>query len=228
MKKILFAAIAVFAGVSAVSCSGSDDDAPFSMNETAITMQKGDKYMLTYTGSASWASEDEFVASVSNGEVTANHVGETTVCATSGGNTAKCSVEVKGAYNYFREPMCKLDATPDDVMRYERRSLDTRKSDRTMLVYYPAQNEKIDVVAYSFKNEKLVSAFVGMTMNGNSSQALKMMNDFMAERYIGGVVSQGYVYYNAVTKSDASKQIFISNSIPDYEGITTALYTPLK
>ena len=191
-------------------------------------MQKGDKYTITHTGKASWSSEDNFVASVNDGEVTANHVGETAIYAMSGGSKSQCNVTVRGSYNYFREPLCKLNATPEDVMRYETRSLDTKKSDRTTLIYYPAMNENIDVVAYTFKNDKLVSAFVAMTMHGNASQALQMMNNFMSERYIGGVASQGYVYINAKSVDAASKQVFVSNTISGYEGITASLYTPLK
>ena len=229
MKKVLLATMIALKCVSFVSCSSDNDDSePFSMNEKAITMQKGDKYTINYTGNASWSSDDNFVASVSDGEVTANHVGETTIYAVSGGGKGQCDVTVKGLYNYFREPLCKLNATPDDVMRYENRSLDTKNSDRTMLMYYPAQNEDIDVVAYKFKNEKLVNAFVAMTMNGNSVQALQMMNNFMCERYIGTVSIQGYAYINATSTDAASKLVFVSNSIQGYEGITAALYTPLK
>lgn len=228
MKKVLLAAVFALAGVSFFSCSSSNDDEPFTMNERAITIQKGDKYTITHTGKASWSSEDNFVASVNNGEVTANHVGETAIYAMSGGSKSQCNVTVRGSYNYFREPLCKLNATPEDVMRYETRSLDTKKSDRTTLIYYPAMNENIDVVAYTFKNDKLESAFVAMTMHGNASQALQMMNNFMSERYIGGVASQGYVYINAKSVDAASKQVFVSNTISGYEGITAALYTPLK
>lgn len=228
MKKVLLAAVFALAGVSFFSCSSSNDDEPFTMNERAITIQKGDKYTITHTGKASWSSEDNFVASVNDGEVTANHVGETAIYAMSGGSKSQCNVTVRGSYNYFREPLCKLNATPEDVMRYETRSLDTKKSDRTTLIYYPAMNENIDVVAYTFKNDKLESAFVAMTMHGNASQALQMMNNFMSERYIGGVASQGYVYINAKSMDAASKQVFVSNTISGYEGITAALYTPLK
>ena len=228
MKKVLLAAVFALAGVSFFSCSSSNDDEPFTMNERAITMQKGDKYTITHTGKASWSSEDNFVASVNDGEVTANHVGETAIYAMSGGSKSQCNVTVRGSYNYFREPLCKLNATPEDVMRYETRSLDTKKSDRTTLIYYPAMNENIDVVAYTFKNDKLESAFVAMTMHGNASQALQMMNNFISERYIGGVASQGYVYINAKSVDAASKQVFVSNTISGYEGITAALYTPLK
>ena len=228
MKKVLLAAVFALTGVSFFSCSSSNDDEPFSMNERAITIQKGDKYTITHTGKASWSSEDNFVASVNDGEVTANHVGETAIYAMSGGSKSQCNVTVRGSYNYFREPLCKLNATPEDVMRYETRSLDTKKSDRTMLLYYPAMNEDIDVVAYSFKNDKLVNAFVAMTMHGNASQALQMMNNFMGERYLGGISSQGYVYINAKSMDAASKQIFVSNTISGYEGITATLYTPLK
>lgn len=228
MKKVLLAAVFALAGVSFFSCSSSNDDEPFTMNERTITIQKGDKYTITHTGKASWSSEDNFVASVNDGEVTANHVGETAIYAMSGGSKSQCNVTVRGSYNYFREPLCKLNATPEDVMRYETRSLDTKKSDRTTLIYYPAMNENIDVVAYTFKNDKLESAFVAMTMHGNASQALQMMNNFMSERYIGGVASQGYVYINAKSVDAASKQVFVSNTISGYEGITAALYTPLK
>lgn len=228
MKKVLLAAAFALAGVSFFSCSSSNDDEPFTMNERAITIQKGDKYTITHTGKASWSSEDNFVASVNDGEVTANHVGETAIYAMYGGSKSQCNVTVRGSYNYFREPLCKLNATPEDIMRYETRSLDTKKSDRTTLIYYPAMNENIDVVAYTFKNDKLESAFVAMTMHGNASQALQMMNNFMSERYIGGVASQGYVYINAKSVDAASKQVFVSNTISGYEGITAALYTPLK
>lgn len=228
MKKVLLAAVFALAGVSFFSCSSSNDDEPFTMNERAITIQNGDKYTITHTGKASWSSEDNFVASVNDGEVTANHVGETAIYAMSGGSKSQCNVTVRGLYNYFREPLCKLNATPEDVMRYETRSLDTKKSDRTTLIYYPAMNENIDVVAYTFKNDKLESAFVAMTMHGNASQALQMMNNFMSERYIGGIASHGYVYINAKSMDAASKQVFVSNTISGYEGITAALYTPLK
>lgn len=228
MKKVLLAAVFALAGVSFFSCSSSNDDEPFTMNERAITIQKGDKYTITHTGKASWYSEDNFVASVNDGEVTANHVGETAIYAMSGGSKSQCNVTVRGSYNYFREPLCKLNATPEDVMRYETRSLDTKKSDRTTLIYYPAMNENIDVVAYTFKNDKMESAFVAMTMHGNAYQALQMMNNFMSERYIGGIASHGYVYINAKSMYAASKQVFVSNTISGYEGITAALYTPLK
>lgn len=229
MKKVLLAAVFALAGVSFFSCSSSNDDEPFSMNERAITMQKGDKYTITHTGKASWSSDDDFVASVNDGEVTANHVGETTIYAMSGGSKSQCDVTVRGLYNYFREPLCKLNATPEDVMRYEKRSLDTKKSDRTTLIYYPAMNEDIDVVAYTFKNDKLESAFVSMTMHGNATQALQMMTNFMSERYFGdGISSAGYVYMNATTTESASKFVYVTNTTPGYEGITAALYIPRK
>lgn len=226
MKKFLFILLSVVALFS--SCSKDNDGEPFTMNERAITIQKGDKYTITHTGNASWSSEDNFVASVNNGEVTANHVGETAIYAISGGTKSQCDVTVRGSYNYFREPLCKLNAAPEDVMRYETRSLDTKKSDKTMLIYYPAMNEDVDVIAYTFKNDKLESAFVAMTMNGNASQALQMMNNFMNERYIGGISNKGYVYINAKSLDSASKQVFVSNTISGYEGITVALYTPLR
>ena len=229
MKKVLLAAVFALAGASFFSCSSSNDDEPFSMNERAITMQKGDKYTITHTGKASWSSDDDFVASVNDGEVTANHVGETAIYAMSVGTKSQCDVTVRGLYNYFREPLCKLNATPEDVMRYEKRSLDTKKSDRTTLIYYPAMNEDIDVVAYTFKNDKLESAFVSMTMHGNATQALQMMTNFMSERYFGdGISSAGYVYMNATTTESASKFVYVTNTTPGYEGITAALYIPRK
>ena len=229
MNKVLLAAVFALVGGSFFSCSSSNDDEPFSMNERAITMQKGDKYTINHTGKASWSSDDDFVASVNDGEVTANHVGETSIYAMSGGSKTQCDVTVRGLYNYFREPLCKLNSTPEDVMRYEKRSLDTKKSDRTTLIYYPEMNEDIDVVAYTFKNDKLESAFVSMTMHGNATQALQMMTNFMSERYFGdGISSAGYVYMNATTTESASKFVYVTNTTPGYEGITAALYIPRK
>lgn len=74
MNKVLLAAVFALVGGSFFSCSSSNDDEPFSMNERAITMQKGDKYTINHTGKASWSSDDDFVASVNDGEVTAIYV----------------------------------------------------------------------------------------------------------------------------------------------------------
>ncbi len=227
MKKVLIAATAAFVGLSLVSCSSGDDEA-FSISEKAITIQKGDKYTITHTGKASWDSEDEFVASVSDGVISGNHVGETMVYAMANGNKHNCNVSIKGTYNYFREPMCKMKMSQDDVKKYESRSLDTKRSTSTMLIYYPAQNEDIDVVVYTFENNELKNALVAMAMHGDSSKALQMMNAFMSERYVGVVANQGYTYINANNLENASKQIFVTNTISGYEGITAALYTPLK
>ena len=93
MKKVLLAAVFALAGVSFFSCSSSSsDDELFSMNERAITLQKGDNYTITHTGKASWSSEDTFVASVNDGDVTANHVGETAIYAMSGGSKSQIRI----------------------------------------------------------------------------------------------------------------------------------------
>lgn len=94
----LFAAmigITIIFGAAACGQTPSDD---LTLNKTEIMLFVGDSETLTATSSAgaavAWSTDDEKVATVSGGKVTAVGVGETIVTATAGGKTATCKVKV--------------------------------------------------------------------------------------------------------------------------------------
>ena len=68
------------------ACSDDDDKI---IGEKSIILNVGDTYKVKASGSASYAVQHQFVASVNlQGEVTANHVGETVMAVSVGTETA--------------------------------------------------------------------------------------------------------------------------------------------
>ena len=73
-----------------------------SLNKTSLNLNVGDKETLTASilpsdatiKTVTWSSDDPLIASVNNGEITANSIGTTTIKATADGKTATCSVTV--------------------------------------------------------------------------------------------------------------------------------------
>lgn len=70
------------------------------LNETEITMEKGDTFKLKVTNAGkkiTWKSSNSKVVSVKNGKLTAKKSGKATISAKTNGTTLKCKVTVKSA-----------------------------------------------------------------------------------------------------------------------------------
>lgn len=85
---------------SVESNNGSDKGASLSLDKSHITIMPGEETLIkaTYSGAENetiiWSSSNEDVASVTNGKVSANSIGEAIVSASYAGKKAECSVIV--------------------------------------------------------------------------------------------------------------------------------------
>ena len=110
MKKLLIIFSLVFAALAFVSCGSDKEDEPNYPNKTMMASE-------TYTipgKNGVWTSDNQLIASVSNGIVTAERVGETTI--RNGSKSFK--VTVTGKYNTFKEPCLKWGASKSTVKSF--------------------------------------------------------------------------------------------------------------
>ena len=96
-----------------------------SLSETSISLEEGDTFTLTATvlpanaddKTVSWSSDNESVASVSDGRVTALSVGTAKVTAKAGGKSAVCKVTVKE--KVYRAESVSLDLSAVELTEGE-------------------------------------------------------------------------------------------------------------
>ncbi|MGN0468162.1 MAG: Ig-like domain-containing protein [Acutalibacteraceae bacterium] len=101
-----------------------------SLDKTALNLSKGKSATLKATVSPSytpdtlsWTSSNKSVASVSNGKVTANALGKTTVTAKSGSKSASCKVTVTNlALNIYGESLNLMNYVKN-ISDYKKRHL---------------------------------------------------------------------------------------------------------
>jgi hypothetical protein len=117
-RKLIFNLIALFVlSTTLVSC-GKDDDGEdnFTVDKQSITLVHDGTETIIATKTATWTSDNEFVASVdNNGVVTGNHIGEATITAISSGQSKTVKVTVKPKYNTITEPIMDFDLSKSEI-----------------------------------------------------------------------------------------------------------------
>ena len=102
MKKLLSTLLVLSFIVSFTSCSDDDDDNPattitLNLSETSVAVA-GTVTLIATTNpkgeAVTWKSDDEKIATVVNGVITGVAKGETSIIASSGKSTAKCTLTV--------------------------------------------------------------------------------------------------------------------------------------
>ncbi len=103
MKRMFL--FAVLAGIAAGTVGCKQQDAP-NLDKQTVRLYVGDQVRLTADRPVTWSTADDFYAAVDGeGNVTARHVGTTTVTATNDSGSAVCTVEVQPRYDTFIEPL---------------------------------------------------------------------------------------------------------------------------
>lgn len=175
MKKLLFPLMTVVVMLTSVTSCSKDSDSESSkpsLDKSNITLYASEKAKLTYTGNTcKWSSDNELVATVDNGVITAKHVGTTTIHA----NDLACQVTVKPKYNTYVEPCIFWGASKSLVKSYMLGY--TLKGEESNSLGYIGKGN-INGYAYLFDNNGLKSsAFVVSLLNSI------MISDFLLERY---------------------------------------------
>ena len=186
----------VFAGCS------KDDEKQLTLSNDKVSLNAEETEKITASSTdVTWESENTFVAKVSSsGLITGNHVGKTTVTATSAKEgIAKCAVEVTPKFHTYTEPVLEFGATMASIKSKESRTLSNETSDG--LTYKDPNNKKINGLAYLFEKGKMTSVGV-FVKNAYAVEAV----DFLAERYLPiDVNGQNYdalFVNNAIDKAD--------------------------
>ena len=78
------------------------------LNETEITMKKGDTFKLKVTNAGkkvTWKSSNSAIVSVKNGKLTAKKKGKATITAKTNGATLKCKITVESGSSSSKSSM---------------------------------------------------------------------------------------------------------------------------
>jgi len=150
--KFYFFMLVMALSVCLSSCSKDDDEetAHPTLDKTSVTLYVDETSQVTYSGSdkCSWSSENELVAEVSNGVVTAKHVGTTIIRA----NGLSCNVTVKPKYTSFTEPYIEWDSDMATVKKHM--SGYTLKNDDSDNLGYWGKGQ-VNAYLYTFENGRL-------------------------------------------------------------------------
>ncbi len=178
MKKFIGIMLLLVTSVLALSSCSKDDEPKTpskpSLNKTSLALYAGESSRLTYNGACTWSSDDENIATVSYGVVTAKLVGQTNIRA----NSSICRVTVKPKYTKYIEPYIVWNNGTSEVENYMRKNgFNSHTSSQNTLTY------KVDDktgYGYEFKNNKLtMSTIVTVSL----TEAYYFV-DFCGERYI--------------------------------------------
>lgn len=175
MKRTLFYVTAIVSLILFAACSKDDsnDLVITSSKEVGLTSQETSQIKCS-DPKATYASEDEFVATVSEtGLITAKRIGETYIDI-NGKKSVK--VTIRPVYTQFVEPQFLFGATKEDV--YSKVGTNYYSSDDTGISYIPSSG-KVKYYSYLLKDGKVSS--VGMIV---STDDLESITNFLLERYV--------------------------------------------
>ncbi len=170
--------LAAFMCITSCSSDDGNEQAPATLDKTLITLYVDETATLTYSeGHCEWSSDNDLVAEVKNGIVTAKHVGTTTIHA----NTLACSVIVKPKYTMYVEPYTEWGASISTIQNKMsgytfRGSTDSSNGGET---YAYEGKGKTNAYVYIFNEGKLTSS----GFHVNLLDAINL-SDFLIERYV--------------------------------------------
>lgn len=213
MKRVLFTFCTFICAMLFTSCENSK----IKISPSYVTLHCEEEVGLTAIDNHSdvrWVSDDDFVASVnSNGIVTAEHVGRTTITAKDGKDEAYCSVSVTPEYYTYNEPILDWGCSKQTIIS-KKGTPDDNQTDG--LVYVQSESKGI-IEMYMFENGKLYGCGVALKL----SYANTDVANFLLERYqVVGVNNGIYYFINAMTLETAT--LGVSLMIDDYVLVTYA------
>lgn len=194
MKKLLIIFSLMVVALAMVSCGSNKEDEPNYPNKT---MMAG----VTYTipgNSGVWTSDNQRIASVSNGIVKAEHVGQTTI--RNGSKSFK--VTVNGKYNTFKEPCLQWGASKSTVKNFM--SGYTLQSEDDESIFYKGKYREA-LTGYMFKTSGL---YVSTVMLFTSSVSTDELAAFLNERYVY-VTQNSSEYYFAYSTPDEKNVVLL-------------------
>ena len=194
MKKLLIILSFVFATLTFVSCGSDKEDEPNYPNKT---MMAGETYTIPGKNGV-WTSDNQLIASVSNGIVTAERVGETTIR----NGLKSFKVTVTGKYNTFKEPCLKWGASKSTVKSFM--SGYTLQSEDDENIFYKGKYREA-LTGYMFRSGGL---YISTVVLFTSSVGTDELAAFLNERYVY-VTQNSSEYYFAYATPDEKNVVVL-------------------
>ena len=181
MKKVLL--LAFVAAMSVASCT--NEKATLSKTYYTLYHSTTEEIQGTDIEGVEWASDNEFVATVSNGVIEGQYVGRTNV--NSNKQRLSFTVDVKPKYNLYKEP--------DIDWGISKATIKSRYGEPTAssgdVLFYESGNSDVPLYGYMFKNDALYGSAVIVKVSSASTLA-----SFLIERYLTiGVDMDKYTAY---------------------------------
>ncbi len=213
MKKAL-----VLVAVMAIAFMGCKKDKSINLTEESTSLYHQETYQIpaTCVNPITYSSENEYHATVSSeGLVTAQFVGSTTILLQSEGDSKSFTVNVMPKSNLYTEPNITFGETKDAVIA----RLGTPAVSQDDAIGY-AYASPVDLLMVMFDDYNRVSGYA-LVLPDNYSSELKT---FVEERYDYVMYSEGiYIYRNALTNSATTMIIGVGELDEDY---CMVLYVP--
>lgn len=188
------------------------------ISPSCVKLHYEDMQNLSVTGNIStinWSTENNFVASINEGVITAEHVGSTNVVAETEYQKAVCKVIVEPEYFTYMEPLIDWNLTKEQILEQK----GTPDATQPTSVAYIQNADKGIIEMYIFdENDKLIQTGVMLKICAENSD----VSSFLLERYELAVKSGStYGFINAMSVDEAD--LLIGFTVSDY---ILVYYTP--
>lgn len=202
----------VLAGIAVGTAGCQKQDGAPVLDKAEVRLYVGENVQLTADRSVTWSSADDFIAAVNGGgNVTAAHVGVTTVTATSDSCSTSCVVNVQPRYSTLEEPHYELLLQHSSVL--ETADLgEVLYTDSDKIAYRGAE-PFVDEVQYWIRNNDGVIHRINVVINDITYE--EELVNFLGERYEYYPVSdpsyyQFLNYYQESEKDEKDLTIVLS------------------
>lgn len=211
MKKVfLFCCALAAMSLIASSCADDNEEANY---PSEIVLMVGEKINLNQGAE----SENPFVAFVENATLTGAHIGSTVLKI----GKFRIPVSVLGYYHLYDDPITDWGCSMATVkQRQKQGTLNAASSTSEQLVYTEAGAAKI--LAYTFKNNKLVSINAAIQPSNASN-----IGKHLAERYVMTPYVTGELLLIGIDAYDEERATTaVSVSVPSSANMILVTYIP--
>lgn len=169
MKKVLL--LAFIAAMSVTSCT--DKEATLSKTHYTLYHSTKERIQGTDVENIGWSSNNEFVATIADGIIEGQYVGNTRVESTEGGLVF--SVDVRPRHHLYDEPDMDWGASKSTIISRHGQPYSSSSESLT----YKSNNPQAPYYVYMFNNTGLYGIGVAVLVSAASELA-----DFLLERYV--------------------------------------------
>lgn len=192
LKTLLLLSMLVLVVGGFSSCSSDDDD---NLKFQDVSITAGSTKTLSTGKDLKWTSENDYIATISNGVIEAKRVGEVKMASDKG----TFNVKVIPQYSYFNEPYMQFEASKQSVKNAMKSYSLVGETDDALLYQGIGYTTYI---MYSFENSKLEYSYI-MTKSTYSTEVA----NWTTERYIYVTNTSNYIGMISV---DMKTIVFIS------------------